>query len=187
MNGLAPFLIALGFCGQALAQNTTLQFDPAQTHIEWTLDTALHTVHGTFTLKRGMIHFDPVSGKADGELVVDTASGESGNRLRDHRMHREILETRHYPEILFVPARVEGKINLNGTSHVQVHGELTIHGDSHAFVLPIEARAEQGQLTATTSFGIRYMDWGIKNPGKFFLTVGDTVHLTINAAGRLSN
>jgi polyisoprenoid-binding protein YceI len=187
MNGYRLFLITLGLCGVALAQNTTVQFDPDQTHIEWSLDTALHTVHGTFTLKRGMIHFDPVSGRADGELAVDTASGESGNGLRDHRMHREILETRRHPEIVFVPDRVEGKINLNGTSHVQVHGQFTIHGISHEFVLPIEAKIEQGQVTATTSFGLPYMKWGIKYPGKLFLTVGDTVRLTINAAGRLSN
>jgi polyisoprenoid-binding protein YceI len=187
MNSFLPLLIALGFCSAALAQNTTLQFDPTQTHIEWKLDTALHTVHGTFTLKRGMIHFDPVSGKADGELVIDAASAESGGGARDRRMHKEILESQRYPDIVFVPDRVEGKIDLDGTSRVQLHGQFTIHGASHEFVLPVEAKVAQGQLTATTSFGIPYIQWGMKNPGKLFLTVGDTVQLTINTAGRLSN
>lgn len=187
MNAFRSFLVAIGFCSAALAQNTTLQLDPAQTHIEWTLDTLLHTVHGTFTLKRGMIQFDPATGKADGELVVDAASGESGGGARDRRMHREILETRRYPEIVFVPDRVEGKVDLDGTSHVQLHGQFTIHGAAHELILPIEAKVTQGQLTATTSFGIPYIQWGLKNPTTLFLKVGDTVQLTINAAGHLSN
>jgi polyisoprenoid-binding protein YceI len=187
MSGLRLFVIALGLCGAAFAQDTTLNFDPALTHIEWTLDSLLHVIHGTFTLQRGTIHFDPVSGKAGGELVIDAASGESGNGLRDHRMHREILESQRYPDISFVPDRVEGKIDLTGTSHVQVHGQFTIHGGSHEFVLPVEARVEQGQLTALSSFDIPYIQWGMRNPTTLFLKVGDTVHLTINAAGRLSN
>jgi polyisoprenoid-binding protein YceI len=57
------------------AQETALQFDPAQSHVEWTLGDVLHTVHGTFKLKRGAIRFDPSTGAASGELVVDAASG----------------------------------------------------------------------------------------------------------------
>ena len=40
--------------------------DPAQTKVEFTLWDVLHTVHGTFVLKRGNIHFDPVGGAASG-------------------------------------------------------------------------------------------------------------------------
>jgi hypothetical protein len=52
------------------------------------------------------LSFDRDSGKAGGEIVVNARSGESGNESRDARMHKEILETAKYPEVLFRPAQV---------------------------------------------------------------------------------
>jgi hypothetical protein len=68
--------------------------DPVQTEIHYTLGPTMHTVHGTFKLKSGIIHFDPTSGKADGAIVVDATN--SDNEGRDSKMHREILDK---PEI----------------------------------------------------------------------------------------
>ena len=51
----------------------------------------------TFRLKRGSIQFDNATGAASGELVVDSASGESGSDGRDKKMHKDILGK---PEIL---------------------------------------------------------------------------------------
>jgi len=73
------------------AQQITVNLDPAQTKIEWTLGDVLHTVHGTFKLKSGSVTFDPKSGDASGEIIVDATSGESGNHARDQKMHKEIL------------------------------------------------------------------------------------------------
>ncbi len=70
----------------------------------------MHTVHGTFALKSGTVHFDPETGKASGEIVVYAPSGESGNNSRDKRMHKEILETAKYPDVVFRPTQVEGKV-----------------------------------------------------------------------------
>ena len=56
-----------------------LTFEPAQTKVNYMVESTLHTVHGTFQLKRGNLRLDLASGKAEGELVVDAASGNSGN------------------------------------------------------------------------------------------------------------
>src|SRR5580658_7184066 len=95
-------LLALAISGAASAQETVLQIDPAHTKVEFTLGDVLHTVHGTFTLKRGDVRFDN-SGKAAGELVVDAASGQTGSETRDRRMNAVILESARYPEIVFRP------------------------------------------------------------------------------------
>ncbi len=187
MSRPAAFCLFALSCAAALGQETAIEFEPSHTQIEWTLDSLLHTIHGTFTLKHGAIHFDPASGKATGELVVDATSGESGSGPRDRRMHKEILESPRYADIVFLPDRVEGKVDLAGTSRLQVHGQFKIHGASHEFVLPVETKVAQGQLTATSSFGIPYIQWGMKNPTTLFLKVGDTVQIAINAAGHLSN
>ena len=98
----------------ATGQELSVHLDPASTKIEWTLGDVLHTVKGTFKLKRGDLTFDPSTGKAAGALVVDATSGESGSGARDGRMHRNVLESGKYPEITFVPDRVIGKVNLEG-------------------------------------------------------------------------
>src|ERR1035437_763 len=46
-------------------------FDTATTAIHWTLDTNTHVVHGTFRLKTGRVHIDPVTGEANGLIVID--------------------------------------------------------------------------------------------------------------------
>ena len=46
---------ALSLASAGRAQEIVVQLDPAQTKIEFTLGSTLHTVEGTFKLKRGTI------------------------------------------------------------------------------------------------------------------------------------
>jgi polyisoprenoid-binding protein YceI len=166
------------------AQVATFEIDPAKTKVEFTLADVLHTVHGTFQLKRGNLRFDPATGKASGELVVDAASGNSGNGTRDHKMNRDILQTDRYPEIVFQPDRLDGKIAAEGASQVQMHGVFRIHGADHELVIPLEVQAADGQYTANTHFSVPYVQWGMKNPSTLFLRVSDKVEITIHTAAR---
>jgi polyisoprenoid-binding protein YceI len=93
-----------------LAMPVVLTVDPAQSTVHWSLDSSLHTVHGTFKVKRGIVTVDPDTGKAKGEIVVDAASGESGNDSRDRKMHKEVLESGQYAEVTFRPDHVDGTI-----------------------------------------------------------------------------
>src|SRR5438045_1454217 len=92
------------------AQTKTVHLQAVDSKIEWALGSTLHTVHGSFKLKSGSIQFDPASGVATGEIVVDAKSGESGNLPRDSRMHKVVLESEKYPEIRFRPDRIEGSV-----------------------------------------------------------------------------
>jgi polyisoprenoid-binding protein YceI len=177
-------------CGALLAvaslsaQETALQIDPAQTDVSFTLADVLHTVHGKFTLKQGTIRFDPATGKASGELVVDAASGNSGSPGRDHRMHQNILESAKYPEIVFRPDRVQGKVEPQGTSQVELHGVFTIHGKPHEIVMPVQVEATGAQYTATAHFTVPYVQWGMKNPSTLILRVSDKVDIDIKTVAR---
>jgi polyisoprenoid-binding protein YceI len=156
-----------------------LLVDPAQTKVEFTLPSLLHTVHGSFHLKRGALAFDPQSGKASGELVVDAASGESGSPARDKRMNGSILESAKYPEITFRPDRVEGKVAPEGKSEVQVHGLFAIHGVEHEILVPATVDVNGGRYTVAAAFEIPYVKWGMKNPSTLMLRVSDKVEITI--------
>ncbi len=163
----------------------SLDLDPAKTDIQFTLHDVLHTVHGIFKLKKGSITFDPDSGRASGEIVVDVTSGASGSDTRDSRMHREILESQRYPEATFTPDHVDGKLAEQGSSQVNVHGVFKLHGNDHDLTLHFQVGQAGGQYTASTHFVIPYVQWGMKNPSNFLLKVDKTVDMdiktTINA------
>ena len=138
-NLLLTLLAIVAACSAAAsAQLVTLHLDPAQTVANFTVTDPIHTVHGTFALKRGEIRFDPASDKAEGEIVFDATSGKSGNDSRDHKMHKDVIESAKYPEITFKPDRYEGKVAEQGTSTVQVHGMFGIHGAEHEMTIPVD-------------------------------------------------
>ncbi len=165
---------------------TALRLDPAQTKVEFTLGDVLHTVHGTFQLKRGDLRFDPDSGRLSGELVVDATSGDSGSRARDRRMHKSVLESDRYPEIVFRPDRVDGKVAAEGVSQVQLHGTFAIHGQEHEITMPAEVLPGEGQYAVTVKFTAPYVKWGMKNPSTLFLRVSDQVVITVHTTAKVA-
>jgi len=178
-------LLLVGFALSAVyspaASLMSLDLDPAKTEVQFTLHDVLHTVHGTFKLKRGYIHWDPDSGKASGEIVVDVVSGASGSDARDSRMHKEILESQRYPEATFTPDQVNGKLAAEGQSQIDVHGLFKIHGADHELSLHIQVERLGAQYIASTHFVIPYVQWGMKNPSNFLLKVDKTVEMDIKA------
>jgi polyisoprenoid-binding protein YceI len=164
-------------------QQIVLGLDPAQTKVHWTLDSSVHTVHGTFALKSGAVHFDPESGKAGGEVVVFTTSGDSGNRSRDEKMHKEVLESSKYPDVAFHPTQVEGKVARNGDSDVKLHGILVLHGAEHELIVPVHAQLGAGQWNGTAKFEVPFIKWGLKDPSNWLLKVKPVVQVDVEMAG----
>jgi len=168
---------------RAQTRELTMQFTPAETSIKFTLGDILHTVHGSFQLKRGEIGYTFADQSVRGALVADAASGQSGNRSRDRRMHKDILESAKFPEIIFRPDRVEGIVSASGNSTVQVHGIFSIHGAEHELTMPVRVQVFPDHWTADTHFNIPYVKWGIKNPSTFFLRVSESVEIDVHATG----
>jgi polyisoprenoid-binding protein YceI len=146
----------------------------------------LHTVHGTFQLKSGNIRFNPATGAATGLVVVDTTSGNTQNEGRDHKMHREVLESAKYPEATFSPNRISGEFHREGESRVQVSGVLRLHGSDHPVTVDIPVQVHGNVLTAATRMVIPYVAWGLKNPSTFILRVSDKAEMDVKTTGRLA-
>jgi polyisoprenoid-binding protein YceI len=98
-------------------------------------------------------------------------------------MHREILESSQYPEIVFRPDRVEGTVSQSGVSNVQVHGTFSIHGADHEVTLPMRVELSPEHWVTDTHFTIPYVKWGLKNPSTLFLRVSESVEIDIHASG----
>jgi len=184
--GLAALTLLAALSISAAAQDTAFQLDPAQTSVKFTLGDVLHTVRGTFKLKRGALRFEPASGKISGEVVVDATSGDSGSGMRDRKMHKEVLESEQYPEISFRPDRIEGPVASQGKSSVKVHGMFNIHGVDREITVPADVEMSADHWTATVHFTVPYEKWGMKNPSTLFLRVKDSVEIDLVAAGSVA-
>ena len=167
------------------AQGSIVQLDPAQTKIEFSLSGNFHTVHGKFALKSSTIQFDPSNGKIGGAIIVDATSGDSGNNARDKKMHREILESGKFPEIIFTPGQISGTVAADGASKVEVAGKFRLHGQDHDVTLPVDVTIDGRNLQIATHLEIPYVQWGLKNPSNFLLRVSDKVTIDIQATGRV--
>ena len=183
---LVPILLALALANPSFAQEVVFELDPAETSIGFTLGDILHTVHGTFKLKSGVIRFDPATGVASGLVVVDATSGESGGGLRDRRMHKEILESQRYQEITFAPVRIQGHVGTQGESQVEIAGVIKLHGSEHEVTMTAQVQPTGDQRSARMHFVIPYVKWGLKNPSTFLLRVSTNVDIDIRATGRLT-
>ncbi len=181
-------LLLLSFTlGALCAETVHLQFEPAKTKVAYTVDSTLHTVHGAFELKRGVIDYDTATGKASGEIVIDAASGKSGSDSRDSRMHKAVLQSAKFPEIKFMPDRVDGEVAAaGGVSEVKLHGQFLLHGATHEMTMTAKVRKSDGMLKTTSTFVVPYIQWGLKNPGNFMLKVSDKVEIHLDAEAKLT-
>jgi polyisoprenoid-binding protein YceI len=170
----------------ACAQEMAFQLDPEQSRVQFTLGATFHEVHGSFQLKGGTIRFNPASGEASGSLIVDATSGNTGNERRDRRMHRQILEDQKYPEIVFAPQHISGKLAPQGTSQLELQGVLSLHGEQHPMTFVVPVQINEAKVSAEVRFTLPYQKWGMKNPSTFVLRVSDKVSIDVHAVGRLS-
>jgi polyisoprenoid-binding protein YceI len=187
-RAFAVVLVILAFAHRAAAESLsgTLELDPAKTLIEFRLPGALHATHGKFKLTHGTIRADLATGEASGSIVVDARSGDSGIAARDDRMKASVLEVQKYPEITFTPRHAIGKLEKGGEFQAKLDGVLTIHGARHEITTEVQGRLVGNSLTAACHFSVPYVDWGMRDPSLYFLTVAKQVEIDIATEGRIT-
>lgn len=163
-----------------------VQLDPTATSIHFTLGAFLHTVHGTMALTSGVFHFDPATGAASGFIVINAASASTGNADRDRTMHHDVLKSDRYPQIVFAPDSVSPVPAARGSSQHTLHGIVTIAGQSHAIAFPATVDFAANTVTASASFTVPYVAWGLHNPSTLFLRVANSVQITLCTQGTIT-
>jgi polyisoprenoid-binding protein YceI len=188
----APLLLlfgfGFGFVPGALAQKPAVievELNPATTSIQWTLNTTLHNVHGTFKLKSGSFRVDAATGDASGLIVIDATSAESGDSSRDKVMHRDVLKSARYPEITFRPTHVAGPIDLGANPTVAVSGILNLLGQDHSAQINVAVQQQGPAVHLVTHFKVPFVAWGLKDPSAFVFRVDKEVALDVDLAASL--
>ncbi|MFQ5698973.1 MAG: YceI family protein [Myxococcota bacterium] len=162
-----------------------LVLDPGACHVGFELGATLHSVEGSFRLTRGEIGFDPETGLADGRVVVSARSGTTGIGLRDRNMHRAVLESETYPEIVFLPQRVAIQRHRDDVLDVELSGSIEIHGVSEPITVPGKAYLEDGRVRVHARFEVPYVRWGLRDYSNFLLRVSPTVEVSLDLVGDL--
>jgi polyisoprenoid-binding protein YceI len=185
----AVSLVAVLLAAPLRAESYTWTLDPASSKVTFLLDAFMHKVHGTASLVRGEVRFDD-AGKAEGEIVVDASTAETGSEGRDRDMHAKVLESAKFKEIVLAVAGYQGKFDPVAPSKVTVEGRFRIHGSEHPLTIEMtlqpESAGAEKRLAATGAFTVPYVEWGMKNPSKAFLRVGKSVEVSIEARGALA-
>lgn len=170
----------------AAAEPLTLRLDPAASSLGFVLDATLHKVEGRLGPASGAIAFDPASGEAAGEVVIDLTAADTGNGRRDAKMHEKVLDTDRYPVATYRVSRLSFRGPLQqGRNDVQLRGELDLRGDSHPVEVLAEARLDGDRVTATGFLDVPYVDWGLHDPSFFLLRVGKQVRVELSIEGTL--
>lgn len=177
-------LLAQIAVAQTAAKKITVHVDPAQTQIRWTVREDLRTVRGTFALKGGILVFDPATGAANGEMLVDLDTGTSGDAKRDQMMKTQVLDSATYPEAIFHPEKVQGTLQPGTSSRLVVNGTFTLHGKDHPLQVIVQAQMNGATaLQATAQFVLPYVSWGLRNPSIPTQHFAHEVKVTVTAKG----
>ncbi len=170
----------------AAAQQQTFTISPATSSVAFALTGTGHEVHGTFHVASGSIQFDRTAARISGSVVVSAASGDSGDKGRDKKMHADVLDVEHYADVTFQPRSYSGTLAASGDSTIQVSGIFTLHGTPHDITVPMQVHIQGAVATARGSFLVPYVKWGLRDPSIFILKVAKEVHIDLNLAGTVS-
>jgi polyisoprenoid-binding protein YceI len=185
--GRSLFLaLPLSLASSLFAQHQTFMVNPDASNVGFALTGTGHEVHGTFHVRKGTIEFDRNAPAMSGMIVVSAASGESGDKGRDKKMHGDVLDVDHSADVTFEPKSYQGTIAASGDSQIQVSGLFTLRGTPHDIMVPMQVHIEGANVKAKGSFIVPYVKWGLKDPSVFILKVAKDVHIDLDLSGTLS-
>jgi polyisoprenoid-binding protein YceI len=160
--------------------------DPATSEVHFTLGASDHPVDGTFQVTSGDFTLDPQSGTMTGTVSVDASSGQSGNQSRDKKMTKDQLKVQTYPAVTFAPARFSGQVKESGDSSGPVEGTFTLIGQAHPITVPMNVHMEGDHFSASGSFSVPFVSWGVKDPSFMFMKVDKEVKIDLKLTGTVT-
>jgi polyisoprenoid-binding protein YceI len=141
-------ILPLSVASISLAQQQTFTASPSACSVGFALIGTGHEVHGTFHVQSGTLQFDRSAPKISGSIVVSAASGESGDKGRDKKMHSDVLDVVHFADVTFSPQSYQGTIAPSGDSTIQVSGTFTLLGTPHDITGPPRRAASSCHMSS---------------------------------------
>lgn len=184
ISALLAVLFTSAACSVACAESD-YRIDAAKSQVQFSLG-GFHEVNGFFKVSSGEVTFDRKTGEMTGSIVVEAASGNSGNQARDKKMKGDELHAGKFPTITFAPTQFTGILQDSGESSIQVHGTFTLLGKPHTIIVPMTVTIDGNQCTAKGSLIVPYVEWGMKDPTMMFMKEAKDVKVDLTFQGTLA-
>ena len=172
----------------------TLAIDPARSEIAFTVRRPREVIEGRAHRFSGRVVVDPARPGDGAEVIltIEAASLETGNRMRDRKMHKSHLEVDRFVEIRFRSTGIRlsakdpedpgGPLVPGESRKALVEGLLSLHGIDREILFPVTIRYDGGSLTSEGELGFRLSDHDIPIPRFLWMVLDDDVrvrfHLT---------
>jgi polyisoprenoid-binding protein YceI len=120
------------------------------------------------------------------KIVVDLTALESDNDLRDNTVKGgQVLNTRTFPQALFVPTRADGlqlPLPSSGSQTFKLTGQMTIRGVTKQLSFDVTATHGASDLKATASVApaFQFGTFGMTQPRVFsVISIKDEIRLEV--------
>lgn len=157
--GVAAFILAGGASAQPRAIDTEKSVMTVHVHKAGVFSALGHDHEISASIARGTMdaaaQLVKLYVKAGALQVRDAGASEKDRaQIQSTMLGPEVLDAEKFPEIAFVSTGAEG----TGANSWTVHGNLTLHGQTHA--VDVDVRETSGHYTGTSHF--KQTDFGIK-------------------------
>jgi len=177
----ATLVLAATVASPASAAPETYVVDPGHTFARFSYDHfGLSTQLSRFEKTGGTVVLDKTAGQASVDIVIDTASVDTGSALLDeHIQGPDFLDTARYPTATFKST----KVTFAGDRPVSIDGDLTIKGITRPVTLTVTSYTnvphpmlKKDAIGANATTVIKRTEF---NAGKYAPNVGDELTISI--------
>lgn len=184
--------LALALPLAALAAPETYTLDPTHTYPHFAVDhLGVSTMWGRFGKTTGKFMIDRAAKKASIELVVETASIDTGDNVRgsrprardEHLRTADFFNVQEFPQMTFKSANVK----FAGDNPSEIDGQLTLLGVTKPLVLKVDRwvckdnpNSKKPMCGGNASGTFKRSDFGMKYAVP---NVGDEIRLFVEVEG----
>ena len=115
------------------------------------------------------------------DLFVPVFSFDSKNANRDSNM-LDVVEEYYYPFVRFTSSKIN-KLE----SGLDVVGNLSFHGITKEFIIPVELNEDNENIIVTSDFSIMLTDFKIKRPALLTIKIRNQVDIKVYLVGSIEN
>jgi polyisoprenoid-binding protein YceI len=104
---------------------------------------------------------------ANSKIIVDVTGLQTDQAMRDNYVRRSVLETSQYPNVTFLPNKVEGlpaPLPASGQVSFKLSGDLTIKNVTKPVTWDVSGTINGDQATGTATVTFKFADFNLNQP-----------------------
>ena len=173
---MKKFIFILFF--QSLFAQSLVEFDLTKSFISYDGKHPAHNwtgiskdIQGTFEINKQELTQSKV------DLFVPVFSFDSKNANRDSNM-LDVVEEYYYPFVRFTSSKIN-----KSESGFDVVGNLSFHGITKEFIIPVSFKKEENTIYVESDFSIMLTDFKIKRPSLLTVKIRNQVDIKVYLVG----